>query len=247
MASKDTPPIQPPLPSPHSGGGLTSTKVLPDYVNPDERRPLSSGDEDASTSCSSNTLRQAGSCRDTTLQHPRFWDAAESGGTDTWMEPHSQAREMADTNQRGSRFNPHLLPHSPVGFQDYAHSSSTPNPYYGERNSRNEAACSDPRRYGAHVPPFQQHPLDVDIDYGSDNKDHLPQGGQIICPRYWDRRQQAQSAGHSPLDAAALGCKEYHEYQRGYYPLTADIILRCGYRDSRRGVTTPCNDIIFLH
>jgi hypothetical protein len=221
--------------------------VLPDYVNPDERRPLSSGDEDAGTSCSSNTLHQAGSRRDTTSRHPRFWDAAESGGMGARMESRSQARETANTDRRGSRFNPHLLPHSPVGFQDYARLSSTPNPYYGERDSRNEAARSDPRRYGAHVPPFQQCPLDVDIDYGSDDGDHLPQGGQIISPRHWDRRQQAQLAGHSPLDAAALGCKEYHGYQHGYYPLTADIILCCGYRDSRGGVTTTCNDIIFLH
>ncbi len=134
-----------------------------------------------------------------------------------------------------------------MGFQDYACLSSTPNPYYGECDFRNEAACSDPRRYGVHVPPFQQRPLDVDIDYGSDDKDHLPQGGQIISPHHWDHHQQAQLAVHSPLDAAALGCKEYHGYQRGYYPLTADIILRCGYRDLRTGVTTACNDIIFLH
>ena len=67
MASKDTPPIQPPPPSPHSGGALTSTKVLPDYVNPDERHPSSSGDEDAGTLCFFNTLCQAGSRRDTTL------------------------------------------------------------------------------------------------------------------------------------------------------------------------------------
>ncbi len=121
-----------------------------------------------------------------------------------------------------------------MGFQSYTRLSSTPNPYHGKRNSRNEAACSDPRRYGAHVPPFQQRPLDVDVDY-SDDKDHLPQGGHIISPCHWDRCQQAQLAGHSPLDAAALGCKEYHGYQRGYYPLTVDIILRCGYRDLRGG------------
>ncbi len=98
MASKDTPPIQPPPPSPHSGGASTSTKVLPDYVNPDERRPSSSGDEDSGTLCLFNTLCQAGSCRDTTLRHPRFWDAAESGGTGAWMEPRLQARETADTD-----------------------------------------------------------------------------------------------------------------------------------------------------
>jgi hypothetical protein len=244
MASKDTPPIQPPLPSPHIGGALTSTKVLPDYVNPDKPHLSSSGEDDPGTLCSSNTLCQAGSRQDTNSRHPRFRDAAESGGTGAQMEPRSHAREAANTGQRGSRFNLPLLPHSPVGFQDYARSSSTPNPYYGERDSRNEAACSDPRRYGAHVPPFQQRPLDVDRDYGSDDEDHLPQGGQIISPRHWDCRQQVQLAGHSPLDVAALGCKEYHGNQHGYYPLTADIILCCGYQDSRGGVTTACNDII---
>ncbi len=91
-----------------------------------------------------------------------------------------------------------------MGFQDYARLSRTPNPYYGERDSRNEAARSDPRRYGAHVPLFQQRPLDVDIDYGLDDEDHLQQGSQIISPRHWDCRQQAQLAGHSPLDVAAL-------------------------------------------
>ncbi len=235
MASKDMPPIQPPLPSPHTGGGSTSTNVLPDYVSPDKRHPLSSGEDDAGTSWSSETLHQLGSCQDTKSQHPRFRDAAESGGMGARMEPRSHAREAANTSWQGSRFNPRLLPHSPVGFQDYARSSSTPNPYYGERDSRNEAARSDPRRYGAHVPPYQQRPLDVDIDYGLDDKDHFQQGGQIISFRHWDHLQQAQLAGHSPLDAAALGCKEYHGYQRGYYPLTADIILCCGYRDSRGG------------
>ncbi len=96
MASKDTPPIQPPPPSPHIGGTSTSTKVLPDYVNPDERRP-SSGEDDAGTSCSSDTLHQAGSRQDTNSRHPRFRDAAESGGTGARMEPRSHAREPADT------------------------------------------------------------------------------------------------------------------------------------------------------
>ncbi len=98
MESKDTPPIQPPPPSPHSGGASTSTKELPDYVDPDKRRPLSSGDDDAGTLCSSNTLHQAGSHQDTNSRHPRFWDAAESGGTGARMEPHSHARETTNTS-----------------------------------------------------------------------------------------------------------------------------------------------------
>jgi hypothetical protein len=97
MASKDTPPIQPPPPSPHTGGASTSTNVLPDYVNPDKWRPLLSGEDDTGTLCSSNTLRQAGSRQDTNLQHPRFQDAAESGGRGARMEPRLHAREAADT------------------------------------------------------------------------------------------------------------------------------------------------------
>jgi hypothetical protein len=97
MESKDTPPIQPLPPSPHIGGGSTSTKVLPDYVDLDERRPLSSGKDDSGTLCSSDTLRQAGSRQDTNSRHPRFRDAAESGGTGALMEPRLHAREAADT------------------------------------------------------------------------------------------------------------------------------------------------------
>ncbi len=97
MASKDMPPIQPSPPSPHSGGASTSTKVLPDYVNPDKQHLSSSGEDDAGTLCSSDTLHQAGSRQDTNSRHPRFRDAAESGGMGARMEPHLHAREAADT------------------------------------------------------------------------------------------------------------------------------------------------------
>jgi hypothetical protein len=86
------------------------------------------------------------------------------------------------------------------------------------------------------------------VEYDTDGDNQRQLGGQIISLRHWDCCQHAQLAGHSALDAAALGCKEYHGYDDGYYPpLTADIIHRCGYRDSRGGVTPSCNDIIFLH
>ncbi len=87
----------------------------------------------------------------------------------------------------------------------------------------------------------------MDVDYGSDDEAHLPRGGQIVSPRQWDRRQLAHTAGHSPLDAAALACQEYDRYHRGYYPLTAAIISKCGYRDARGEVLIYCNDIILLH
>ena len=101
--------------------------------------------------------------------------------------------------------------------------------------------------FSTNRPRSRLDPLDVDYRLDAENEDNLPQGGQIISPRHWDRRQLAQSAGHSPLDAAALGCREYHGYQRGYYPLTAAIVHRCGFRDASGNVSPFCNDIILLH
>ena len=103
------------------------------------------------------------------------------------------------------------------------------------------------RRYTAHVTPNTSRPQEVDVDYGSDDEAHLPRGGQNISPRHWDWHQLAHTAGHSPLDATALACQEYHGYHQGYYPLTAAIISKCGYRDARREVPLYCNDIILLH
>ncbi len=120
-------------------------------------------------------------------------------------------------------------------------------PYFGSHNTRNASARSDPQRYDDPVPQYNGRPRDVDVDYGSNNEAHLPQGGQIVTPQHWDRRQIAHSTGHSPLDAAALACREYHGYRRGYYPLTAVIVRSCGYRDAHSGVTPYCNDIILLH
>ncbi len=58
----------------------------------------------------------------------------------------------------------------------------------------------------------------------------------------------AQMAGVSSLDVAALGCQEYHGYNEGYYPLTPDIIYRCGYRDHMGAEVIACHhDIILLH
>ena len=81
------------------------------------------------------------------------------------------------------------------------------NPYSGSHDTRNESARSDPRRYTAHVPPHSRRPSEVDVAYESDEEAHLPQGGQIVSPRHWDRRQVAHTAGHSPLDDAALACQ----------------------------------------
>ena len=127
------------------------------------------------------------------------------------------------------------------------HTCTPTNPYHGSCDTRNDSARSDPRRYAAYVPPHTRWPQDVDVGYGSDDEAHLPQGGQIVSPRHWDWRQLAHTAGHSPLDATALACQEYHGYHQGYYPLTAAIISKCGYRDARREVPLYCNDIILLH
>ncbi len=58
------------------------------------------------------------------------------------------------------------------------HARSPPNdPYYGARDSWNEAARSNPRKYDAHVPPPRRHFLKVDVSYGLEDEDDLPQGG----------------------------------------------------------------------
>lgn len=165
---------------------------------------------------------------------------------DTDGEPSLRWRPQLDPRQSP---RPHgtFQRETPTG--DNSRSGTRPvlNPYFGSRDTRNELAQSDPRRYTAHVPPHSSRPKEVDVDYESDDEAHLPQGGQIVSPRHWDRRQVAHTAGHSPLDAAALACQAYHGYQRGYYPLTAEIIASCGYRDARGGVSRYCNDIILLH
>jgi hypothetical protein len=145
-------------------------------------------------------------------------------------------REDGDRTREADRFN---------GYHGLSRTPPT-NPHYGSRVNRTDAARSDPRQYDDHT-PYDRRPPDVDVEYGSDDEDHLPQGGQIISPRHWDCRQLAQLTGHSPLDAAALGCREYHGYQRGYYPLTAAIIRRCGYKDAHGEVSPYCNEIILLH
>jgi hypothetical protein len=58
----------------------------------------------------------------------------------------------------------------------------------------------------------------------------------------------AQKSGMSPLDATALGCREYHGYQGGYYPLMADIIFKCGYKDHTCTKVIECYmEIVLLH
>ena len=109
----------------------------------------------------------------------------------------------------------------------------------GYHNAPHHVHNADDRVRSTH----QTQPAPLDLK----EETTLQQGGQIISPRHWDRRQMAYSAGHSPLDVAALGCREYHGYQRGYYPLTPAIISRCGYRDAQGGPSPYCNDIVLLH
>ncbi len=88
----------------------------------------------------------------------------------------------------------------------------------------------------------------VDIHDDLDDDKYWPLGGQIVSPCHWDCRHLAQKAGHSPLDAAALGCQDYYGYERGYLRLTTDIIFRCGYQNPKgAGVITCFNDIVLMH
>ncbi len=66
-------------------------------------------------------------------------------------------------------------------------SRPTSQPYSGSRDTRNEAARSDPRRYDAHAPPYRPPAVNVDYGLDEDDEDYLPQGGLIISPRLWDR------------------------------------------------------------
>ncbi len=86
-------------------------------------------------------------------------------------------------------------------------------------------------QYCTWVPRFHGSPLTVDVDNDFDNNKDQPLGGQIVSPHQWDHRPLAQKAGHSLLDAAALGYQEYQRYERRYSCLTMDIIFCCGYRD----------------
>ena len=176
---------------------------------------------------------------------PRSEDPAQCGGTHPGCHADRPdlpgPQEFRDTGESPSvRWRPQLDPRTsthPQGmFQreaptgdEYCSGPRTPtNPYFGSHDTRNESARADPRRYTAHVPLHSRRPQEVDVDYDSDDETHLPQGGQIVSPRHWDRRQVAHTAGHSPLDAVALACQAYHGYKRGYYPLTVEIIVSCG-------------------
>jgi hypothetical protein len=91
-------------------------------------------------------------------------------------------------------------------------------------------------------------PLALDVDDGLEDEDDMPLGGPIISPCHWDRMHLAKKSGISPLDVAALGCREYCGYQRGYYPLMVDIIFKCGYKDHTRTKVIGCyKDIVLLH
>jgi hypothetical protein len=85
--------------------------------------------------------------------------------------------------------------------------------------------------WGTQGPRIHGSPPAVDVDDDFDEDEDRPLGSQIISPHHWDCRQLAHKAGHSPLDAATLGCQEYHGYERGYPCLTTEIIYRCGYHN----------------
>jgi len=74
------------------------------------------------------------------------------------------------------------------------------------------------------------------------------QGGRIISPRNADRRRLAFAAKISPLDVARLGNVRYHGGVKGYYPLTMQIVHRCGYTElNSTDVILNHNDIIRVH
>jgi hypothetical protein len=122
------------------------------------------------------------------------------------------------------------------------------NPYQGTRVVLSVTERWGHSRCGTQGPHFHGSPpvVDVNEDF-EDNKDR-PLCSQIVSPHHWNFRQLAHKAGHSPLDAVALGCQEYNGYERGYPRLTTEIIYYCGYRNPTGARVIPCfNDIILMH
>jgi len=242
-----TPPMRNPTTSPSSPPTEGASMSTPANVVPDSAPP---GDGCIDSRHSKDMPRSDATDRRSGSHHARHSDRPNFPGAQDFRD----SGGLTSVRWR-PQLDPRRSPHPNGIFQredtncNEAHGATrTPtNPYFGSRDTRNESARLDPRRYTAHVPPHTRRPQEVGVDYDSDEEAHLPQGGQIVSPRHWDRRQLAHTAGHSPLDAAALTCREYHGYQRGYYPLTAEIIFSCGYRDARGGVSLYCNDIILLH
>ena len=126
--------------------------------------------------CSDETTRRLGSGYTFASGGPPLPPAStlESGQAE---DTYGRGRTRLDSRQYASR------PYD-NGVGGFARSARTPppNPYHGSRDTRNDAARSDLGRYDAHVPPYQQRPRDVDVNYGSEEEENFPQGGQIISP-----------------------------------------------------------------
>ena len=123
-------------------------------------------------------------------------EAAVHGCLDPRVNARPQGRNSSDTGCQGSGFTPRLG----LVYDRLLRA-------YG---SRDVTAPPDHRQYSDIV----------DAESGHKDEAYLLQGGEIISPCHWDCRQEAQSAGRSPLDAAALGCQEDHGYQipAGVFP-----------------------------
>jgi hypothetical protein len=155
---------------------------------------------------------------------------------------HGHRSDMAEFSSTGEFRGMRILGHAPRVIP--ATSISPPNCYRGEQDTRNERAWLNPVWYL----PGLSRPPQLDVDPSSDEDGDNTQGGPIISPRHWNRMRLAQKMGISPLDAAALGYREYHGKDKGYYLLTKEIIFRCGYKDHTRTNAIVCyKDIILLH
>jgi hypothetical protein len=73
-------------------------------------------------------------------------------------------------------------------------------------------------------------------------------GGCISSPYHANCRQQAMANKVSPLDIAGLGDKCYHGGDKGYVPLTMNIVHRCGYMEiNLSDFITSYQNIIHVH
>ncbi len=107
---------------------------------------------------------------------PGEQDFRDSGGsTSVRWRPQLDPRQSPHTNG--------TFQHKPTTGEDYRSATRPPmNPYYGSRDTRNELAHLDPRRYTAHVPPHTRQPQEVDVEYTRMMKPVFPKGDRPCHP-----------------------------------------------------------------
>jgi hypothetical protein len=185
----------PPTPAPPDDAATPTPMVRNEASSPSSSQP-----DGIYTSTPANVVPDSAPARDGRLDSDASEDMPCSDAPDRRMSNHARNLDrpnmprnhnFGDTGGSSSvRWCPHLdprrSPHDHGTFQreegtfgDHQGTTPTPtNPYYGSRDTRNDSARSDPRRYTAHVPPNTSRPQEVDVDYGSDDEAIFPEGAR---------------------------------------------------------------------